>query len=71
MSSFSTPAPFCCIKSHAEMAEKSQRLRFYVDWCPCTYEILFHIVSLNMDLCKSQNILKWWIIKVKHPLLDI
>ena len=50
----SASAQFCCIKIHVEMAEISQRSRFYIHWCSSLYKYI-----------------KWWIIKVKHPSLDI
>ena len=35
------------------------------------FDMLFHILSLNIHIIKPINHTKWWIIKVKHPLSDI
>ena len=49
---------FCCIKILAAMAEKSQVKChvFYIHWCLCIHDSLYHILCINMDvifLCMS------------------
>ena len=51
---YTTSAGVCCIKIHAEMAEKLQIKTqcFIFHWRHCIHENLFHILSLNIDLFK-------------------
>ena len=52
----------CCIKIHAEMAEKSQvKDQGFILTGTRVYMKAFFMI----------NHTKWWIIKVKHPSLDI
>ena len=72
-SSYSASAGCCSIKIHEEMAKKSQvKYRmFYIHLFPCIHDGLFPHSLLEYGHFYLINYTKWWIIKVKHPSVDI